>query len=148
MGAAMTTFDSATLNRAVAGQAIGRPPGHTEGKLSVAIDEVTADANDTDVLRILRLPAGSIIVDAILEIDAAAGTGVTGDFGYTYVDGASGSVTNAFLDDADIDGTLVHRKNIPGLVTLERDAFITVTIDNANFDAAKVVRATVLFIEP
>ena len=144
----MTNFDSSTLSTRVSGSVLNRPLEHTNGVVRVITDTAVADANIADVFRFVRLPVGSIIVDAILDISGAAGTGVTGDFGFAHVNGASGDNALAFLDDADLDGVLHHRKNIAGIVTLFHDAYIICTIAGANFGTAKTLRATVFYIAP
>jgi hypothetical protein len=144
----MANFDSATLSTRVSGSVLNRPSEHTEGAVRVVTDTAAADANIADVFRFVRLPVGSIIVDAILDISAGAGASVTGDFGFTHVNGAAGDNAAAFVNDADLNSGLHYRKNIGGIVTLSHDAYITCTIAGANFGTAKTLRATVFYIHP
>jgi hypothetical protein len=144
----MVNIDSAILNTRPSAVVLNRPSGHVEGAVRVLTDTAAADANIADVFRFVRIPAGSIIIDATLDISAAAGASVTGDFGYTHVDGQAGDDAAAFVNDADLNSGLHYRKNLGGIVTLVHDAYITCTIAGANFGTAKTLRATVLYIKP
>jgi hypothetical protein len=146
----MANVDATTLNKRVSGLERNRPAPHSGGPIQVASDSAAADANIGDIFRFLRLPVGSTIYDAWLAISAAAGIGVTANFGWLSVAGVAAVDDDNFFGTAlDLNTGFFYRSaQSTGLIVLNDDVFVTATIAGANFGTAKTLRATVFYTLP
>jgi len=144
----MAFFDSVALATRVSNSILNRPNPHTGGALHVASDAVAASANIGDVFRFVRLPVGSIIFDAWLWIDSAAGASVTANFGWLSVGGAVDS-PSFFGSALDLNAGLFYRSiQSTGIIKVNDDIYIAAVIAGANFGAIKSLRATVFHTPP
>lgn len=120
--------------------------GGTFGNLSVAVKAITLAANAAiaDVLRFMRVPAGTRLVDAILFTSADA-AGATVKLGYKDVDGGAGD------DDFFLSGTSIatagrfRAATVTPPAKVTEDVYITVIPAGAVIPAATVVTVVLLY---
>lgn len=85
-----------------------------------------AAAQINDVVRLVKLSAGTKVVDAKL-INAALGASTTVSLGYEYVNGEAAADRTAFLGDTSTAAAAVTR-SAAAPVTLQYDAYLTATV--------------------
>jgi len=115
----------------------------TWGNLCAESRTINSDPDDADVLRFMKLPQGTTIMDHMLVHDAF-GTGVTAELGIEPVSGATPTPA-ALMADASIAAAGVKR-GLLAPITLTEDCYITMTTDSANADGLHDAVLTVSYV--
>ena len=146
----MANVDAPTLNKRVSGLERNRPPPHWDQPLRVASEVITSAAVIGDVLRFMRLPAGSTLYDAWLLAEAGVSTDAIADFGYTAVSGTAANTDVDYFAATLVPGVTEFNRALLVLppVVVTDDVYITVTLSSDGLDASKWLRATVFYTLP
>lgn len=79
------------------------PPGEVNGRVRVAYDEftLTADLTTSDVIKMMKIPAGARVLDVHLAFDKLDASGGTIDVGWE-ANGVDEADPNGFINAADV----------------------------------------------
>lgn len=124
----MTTY-TATRKAKTGGASYGDAVA-LHGKVTVAANE-NFDADNSDLIKLIFVPAGTeMMMLDIVNGDLDSGTNLTAKIGYMYDDGTAGDDDAFMAAGAWGQAAATSKYVLPAPITVEKDAWITITPTN------------------
>lgn len=113
------------------------------GNAVTYVYEADVAANSGDVIYLGKIPAGTRVTDVRWTAEDTGSTS-TIDLGYLPADGATPAAAQSYwFNDYDTSGAATDTRSASRPIRFERDVWLTVLVNSANFTGTPLINVTV-----